>query len=65
MCNIGDIYYAVLPVIKGSQVQQGVRPVLIVSNNKANQYSPIITVIPLTSSVNKDPFINPCYFDGI
>lgn len=53
MCSMGEIYYAALPIIKNSQVQQGVRPVLVVSNNKANQYSPIITVIPLTSCLTK------------
>lgn len=53
MCSMGELYYAALPTIENSQVQQGVRPVLIVSNNKANQYSPIITVIPLTCCLTK------------
>ena len=34
-------------------LQSGIRPVLIVSNNKANQYSPIITVVPFTSRLSK------------
>lgn len=53
MCEYGDIYYASLPGKPNSQVQQGVRPVLIISNNKANCYSPVITVIPLTTSKTK------------
>jgi len=53
MCSMGELYYAALPIIENSQVQQGVRPVLIVSNNKANQYSPIITVISLTCCLTK------------
>jgi mRNA interferase MazF len=53
MCEYGDVYYARLLEKQNSRVQQGLRPVLIVSNNKANCYSPIITVIPLTTSETK------------
>lgn len=53
MCEYGDIYYANLSGKYNSRVQQGLRPVLIVSNNKANYYSPVITVIPLTTSETK------------
>ena len=46
----GDIYYAYLPTTDYvSHVQQGLRPVLIISNDSNNRYSPTITVIPLTS----------------
>jgi len=53
MCEYGDIFYAKLPKRQNSRVQQGLRPVLIISNNKANRYSPVITVIPLTTSGTK------------
>ena len=53
MCTRGDLYYADLPIMKDSQVQQGVRPVLIISNDKANKYSPVINVIPLTTCLTK------------
>lgn len=52
-CKFGELYYAELPVIGNSRVQQGVRPVLVVSNNTCNKYSPVISVVPLTSSRTK------------
>lgn len=48
-----DIWYAVLPEIPGSHVQQGMRPVIVVSNDMANRYSPCITVVPLTTRRKK------------
>lgn len=37
--------------------QCGIRPVVVVSNNKANAYSPVITVVPLTSKIHKKRFL--------
>ncbi len=48
-----DIWYALLPEIPGSHVQYGYRPVIVVSNNMANRYSPCITVVPLTTRRKK------------
>ncbi len=48
----GEIYWAELPNGHGS-VQAGTRPVIIVSNDAANTHSPIITVVPLTTSLRK------------
>lgn len=48
-----DIWFAILPEIPGSHVQQGLRPVIVVSNDLANRYSPCITVVPLTSREKK------------
>ena len=48
-----EIWKAELPVIPTSHVQQGYRPIVIVSNDSANQNSPIITPIPLTSQIKK------------
>ncbi|MWV44904.1 PemK family transcriptional regulator [Paenibacillus sp. HJL G12] len=36
-----------------SSVQGGVRPVLIISNDKNNRYSPLVMVSPITSSSTK------------
>lgn len=36
-----------------SSVQGGVRPVLVISNNIGNKYSPNVTVVPITSSTIK------------
>lgn len=47
----GDIYWAQLNA-HGS-VQGGIRPVIVISNNKGNMYSPTVIVVPLTSNLNK------------
>ena len=44
----GDLYYAELDPIVGSE-QAGTRPVLVVSNDIGNQYSPVIVIVPITS----------------
>ncbi len=36
-----------------SNLQCGIRPALVVSNNRANENSPVITVIPLTARTYK------------
>ena len=50
-----EIWFADLPRIDGSHVQQGFRPILIISNDRANTYSPVIIAIPLTSRLTKRP----------
>ena len=49
----GDIIMVDLPNM-GTSVQCGMRPCIVVSNNKANMYSPNVIVVPLTSR-NKKP----------
>ena len=49
----GQIYYADLSPARGSE-QGGLRPVLIVSNDMNNRYSPTVTICPITSQV-KNP----------
>ena len=49
----GQIYIANLGDGLGSE-QCGIRPVLIVQNNKGNKFSPTITVIPITSANKKE-----------
>lgn len=48
----GDIWYAELPENTES-VQKGKRPVIIVSNNICNKFSPTIQVVALTSELEK------------
>lgn len=48
-----DVWLADLPETGGSSVQHGTRPVVVVSNDMANRYSPAISVVPLTSNLYK------------
>ncbi len=48
----GEIYYADLAPVKGSE-QGGVRPVLVIQNDIGNKYSPTTIVCILTSQKNK------------
>jgi len=47
----GDVYDARLSPTEGSE-QAGVRPVIIVSRDAINRYSPVIVVVPLTKAAN-------------
>ena len=49
----GQIIMADLPCT-GTSIQTGLRPCVVISNNKANMYSPNVIVVPLTSK-NKKP----------
>jgi len=44
-----DIYWADLLKLPNSSIIHGYRPVIIVSNNQSNAYSPLVTIVPLTS----------------
>jgi len=68
MCKIGDIYMASLGTNEEGCLQSGTRPVIIVSNDMANDFSPVITVIPVTSRLNKKRlpthvYLNRCGLD--
>lgn len=56
MINKGDIYYASLDTIVGSE-QNGTRPVVIIQNDIGNKYSPTVLVAPLTSKVKSKPHL--------
>lgn len=56
MCMRGDIYYVDFGEGSGSK-QGGFRPALIVSNNMANNNSPVVTVIPLTARTWKKRYL--------
>lgn len=49
---------------KGSHVQGGFRPAVIVSNDVCNRYSPVVTIVPLTSKRKKyiPTHLNICGF---
>lgn len=52
----GDIYLVDLGYNEGTSMQSKVRACIIVSNNRANQYSPVIHVVPVTTkNKNKLP----------
>lgn len=53
LCRNGDIFMARLPEETEGSIQAGERPVLIVSNDLANRYSPVINILPLTTSQTK------------
>lgn len=48
----GDIYYANLNPIVGSE-QNGLRPVLVIQNNKGNKHGPTVIAAPITSRKKK------------
>ena len=48
-----EIWLGNIPASDGDHVQHGFRPLLVVSNDAANTHSPVITVVPLTSQMNK------------
>ncbi|MDR3344291.1 MAG: type II toxin-antitoxin system PemK/MazF family toxin [Oscillospiraceae bacterium] len=45
----GDIYYADLSPARGSE-QDGVRPVLIISNDTGNKYAPTVVAAAITGA---------------
>jgi len=47
----GDVYDARLSPAEGSE-QTGIRPVVIVSRNVINRFSPVIVVVPFTNAAN-------------
>lgn len=48
----GEIYYADLGYNQDAE-QNGIRPVIVVQNNKGNENSPTVVVIPITSRVKR------------
>ena len=51
--NKGDIYYASLDPIVGSE-QNGTRPVVIIQNDIGNKYSPTVIAAAITSQIGKN-----------
>lgn len=51
----GQVWWWNCPKHTRAHIQEGTRPVVVVSNDACNQVSPVITVVPLTSRV-KNPY---------
>ena len=51
----GDIFLTNLEPVVGSE-QGGIRPVLIIQNDKSNTYSPVIIVAAITSKIFSKEF---------
>lgn len=60
----GDIFYAELNPVIGSE-QGGTRPVLIISNDTGNRYSPTVIVAAITSRKSKNNLPTHFYLDSI
>lgn len=37
----------------GKHIQKGVRPVLVLGNDKSNRFSEVVTVLPISSNIDK------------
>ncbi len=48
----GDIYYADLSPVTGSE-QGGLRPVIVIQNDKGNIHSPTVIIAAITSNIKK------------
>lgn len=57
--KIGDIIWVKLEG-GDNHIQNGVRPAIVVQNDKGNQHSPTIQVVPLTSRRNKSNLPTHC-----
>lgn len=54
MIRRGDVYYADLSPVVGSE-QGGVRPVVVVQNDKGNKYSKTVIIAPISKKMSKPP----------
>ncbi|MBE6113757.1 MAG: type II toxin-antitoxin system PemK/MazF family toxin [Erysipelotrichaceae bacterium] len=50
----GDIYYADLSPVMGSE-QGGIRPVVVVQNEKGNRFSKTVIIAPISTRMTKPP----------
>lgn len=48
----GDVLYADLGPVIGSE-QDGIRPVLVLQNDRGNRYSPTVIIAPITTKFTK------------
>ena len=51
----GSVYWWNCPEHSRKHIQEGVRPVVVVSNDTCNQFSEVVTVVPFTTAVRR-PF---------
>ena len=65
MISRGDIYMAKLQSDEDNgSLQEGRRPILIISNDLANKHSPVVTIVPLTSKLRKNPLPTHVLIEG-
>lgn len=57
MCMRGDIFFVDFGDHGDSHKQSGIRPAVIVSNNRNNRNSPVVTVVPLSTRVWKKKYL--------
>ena len=57
MCMRGDIFFVDFGDHGDSHKQSGIRPAVIVSNNRNNRNSPVVTVVPLSARVWKKKYL--------
>ena len=48
----GEIWQVSLEPVEGHEIGK-IRPALVISNDKNNEYSPTVTLIPITASIEK------------
>lgn len=48
-----ELWMCHIPGVEKSQVTCGTRPVIVVSNDRNNEHSPVVTVVPVTSRLKK------------
>ena len=58
-----ELWWAALPTVPG-HVQHGTRPVVIVSNDLSNTYSPVVSVVPCTTQRRKPTLPTHVYLRG-
>ncbi len=64
MIKRGDVYYADLSPVVGSE-QGGVRPVVVVQNDKGNRYSKTVIVAPISKKMSKPPIPTHVVFSDL
>lgn len=64
MCRNGDIYITQLAERTEGSLQSGMRPAIVISNDKANEFSSIITIVPVTGSIEKKRLPTHVYIKG-
>lgn len=57
MCMRGDIFFVDFGDHGNSHKQSGIHPAVIVSNNRNNRNSPVVTVVPLSARVWKKKYL--------
>ena len=62
--NRYEIWLAELPKQDASHITAGTRPVILISNDAANLHSSVLTVIPVTSKVQKRQMPTHVYLAG-